>query len=937
MEDKLTRSALRAIFLLGSASALSFAHAANAGEVVLYGEMPDWVHDVSLDRSEIEDGPSALVYDWQHRLEDGVVTSYTDAVTRIDNPQSAMEAGTISLSWLPDKGDLTIHRVEIMREGTTIDVVSGQSEFEVLRREQGLERRLLDGQLTATLAIPGLQVGDVLRITHSITTEDQALGDEMQVLQQLWTRPWQVGFARTIVSWPEDEQVYWSAEDHARLGEPVLEDGYRTLEVILPLAEMPDMPHDAPSRFTRSPVLRVGTYESWSELSRTMQPHFAKAAQVAPDSEVAAQARDIMDRTSDPRERTALAVRLVQDEISYLLNGLDGGNYLPQSAEDTWAKRYGDCKAKSVLLHALLTRMGIESQTVLVSTRGGDAIPELLPIPGNFDHMIVRAKIDGMDYWLDGTSTATRLTNLAEVPPFHYALPLTREGADLVAMTQRDKPWPDVEMQAVSDYSAGLDLPAPFELTITMYGPAGASLRKAVDEVNEDSLRQIGKSFTSNSGEGSAISSVQIDYDTEAAAGTISIRGIAPSEFEWDDGKLVLDPDLAPDSAFDANRAKPEWRNIPVATAGPSRSRISGRLLLPEEVSGFVYDGAGRIDADFANTRIVGSTTLETNALVGETEVFQALGEVSSDRLPEIKREVRRLTSEQNRLIAPADVRWRWELDREELGRRVATLREVYADAIAFADDDDYGPRSERATFLAQIFFFEEALADLNILVEEDTSAWVLNRRAGVLRSLGRQEDAIEDLERSYDLEPEIGTALLLAENMAYAGRAGDALELLETLPVTDSDSGSYSNIYSIVAGLAGRTDLAMTKLAEEASENATDGWVLNADCWYRGLFEQALETALDVCTRAIERADNSAAILDSRALVHYRLGDHAAAIADLDSALELNPAQSASYYLRGLVRLARGDRGGRQDIAIGLRMSPELADTYARHGLGPV
>ena len=55
------------------------------------------------------------------------------------------------------------------------------------------------------------------------------------------------------------------------------------------------------------------------------------------------------------------------------------------------------------------------------------ALP-LLPLPLAFNHMIVHAVVDGQDYWLDGTSAAARLANLADVPPFRWALSCSRTG-----------------------------------------------------------------------------------------------------------------------------------------------------------------------------------------------------------------------------------------------------------------------------------------------------------------------------------------------------------------------------------------------------------------------------------------------------------------------------------------------------------------------------
>src|SRR5690606_22231211 len=149
----------------------------------------------------------------------------------------------------------------------TIDLLGGDAKFDVIRREQGLEARLLDGELTATLAIPGLRVGDVLRTAYSVSVDDQALGDEVQVLQFLGAKPWRVGMGRTVVSWPEDEEIFWKAEPNAALGEPELRDGYRYLRVDLPLAEPRPVPPDAPWRFQRPTVLRVGSFTDRNDLS----------------------------------------------------------------------------------------------------------------------------------------------------------------------------------------------------------------------------------------------------------------------------------------------------------------------------------------------------------------------------------------------------------------------------------------------------------------------------------------------------------------------------------------------------------------------------------------------------------------------------------------------------------------------------------------------
>ena len=182
-----------------------------AGEQVLYGPAPQWVQ--VQDSTKIDTAatiPLALL-DVQERIEGETLTVYVDQAFKLASPESLTQGGTSTASWMPDKGDLSIHRVDILRGGKVIDVLKGGARYQVLRRETGLERRQIDGQLTATLAIPGLEVGDVLRIAYSQTTRDQALLGRVQIDTPLLALPVEAGSARTTISWPENAAVKWQA------------------------------------------------------------------------------------------------------------------------------------------------------------------------------------------------------------------------------------------------------------------------------------------------------------------------------------------------------------------------------------------------------------------------------------------------------------------------------------------------------------------------------------------------------------------------------------------------------------------------------------------------------------------------------------------------------------------------------------------------------
>ena len=936
MNNLLPKALCRGALLASSAL---WAVPALAGDTVLFAPVPGWVEQADLE-AEIAapNAPAALLRDWQYRLEDGVVTSYADTAMRMENPQALMQMGTLSLDWLPDKGDITIHRLEIHRGADVIDLVAQGVTFDVIRREQGLEQRLLDGVLTATVAVPGLREGDVLRLAYSITTDDQALGDEVQEAQFLPSAPWNVGLARAIISWPVDEEMYWRSEDRAAIAPPEERDGYRWLRVDLPLSQRPPVPEDAPFRYKRPEVLRVGSFASWEELSATMAPHFEAAAAVSADSPVAAEARRIMAAASDPRERAALAVQLVQDEVSYLLNGLDGGNYLPQTAEQTWDARYGDCKAKSVLLTALLRQMGIEAEVVLVTTEGGDAVPELLPLPLTFNHAIVHAMIDGQDYWLDGTSAATRLANLADVPPFHWALPLRTGGTGLLAMTQRDPAIPQMAVEMTLDHSAGGDFPVLFDVELQVTGPAGAQLRPLADAARPEQIREFAAGFVNNGAlAGARIASAEVSYDADLALATVHLTGVADSMFEWRDGRMEVDVEQGADgSGFNPDRARPGWRDIPVATPGPYRQRFTTRLILPDDGQGYSLEGDAVMSGGYGNLHVERQAVLEDGALFAVSDTVARLGEIAPADLNVAKREARRLEGSTLALRTPEEVTWRWELSPNERERRATAILAAYDDAIAFAARDDFGPRQARAVFLESMFMFDAALADYDVLARDDPSPWTFHRRAAVLDALGRTEEAIADMRAAYEIDPQNGTAFALARMLAYHGQTAEAEELLGYLPVGEDDELTMTDVTATVMGLSGDVDAGQSVIGSLAAARAASGDALNSDCWYRGLFNVALDDAIDLCTRAVERSEVAAAPLDSRALVRFRLGMLQEAIADLDAALELAPALAPSIYLRGVVRLTAGDRGGQEDIATALAMSPQLERFYARHGIVP-
>ncbi len=99
----------------------------------------------------------------------------------------------------------------------------------------------------------------------------------------------------------------------------------------------------------------------------------------------------------------------VQENIRYIAFEYGLGGFVPRTASKIYSRRYGDCKDKSCLLHALLKEKGIKSYFTWVGTRDIPYTYNELPTPAVDNHMIVSLFYAGQWMFLDGTSRKLNL------------------------------------------------------------------------------------------------------------------------------------------------------------------------------------------------------------------------------------------------------------------------------------------------------------------------------------------------------------------------------------------------------------------------------------------------------------------------------------------------------------------------------------------------
>lgn len=935
MRGKSLKSNILCAASAGAIAALS--SPALAGEAVRYAAPAGWVVPADF-AAALTTGEPLVLFDQQVRMEGGEVSAFTDIAYRIDNPEALTKAGTLQLGWQPDKGDLIVHRIEIHREGAgPVDLVGAGTRYTVLRRETALEKRSLDGALTATLSVPGLKVGDVLRFSQTITRRDQALGEAMQFIAPLPALPVKMGAGRIRVSWPKDAPMAWRAGPGADLPAPIEAAGSMVLTAALPLPKHEEPPADAPARFTLTPLVQVTSFTGWSDISRRMAPHFATEGLIAPGSAVAQQVAAIAARASDPRARAAAALQLVQDEIAYLLNGLNGGNYLPQSPAETWTNRFGDCKAKSLLLLAMLRAMDIEAEAVLVRSRNGDALSALLPMPADFDHMVVRAVIGGQDYWLDGTLLGSRLDTMDEVPGFAYALPLRPGGAQLMRVAQR---WPaarDRVTTATFDYRAGLDMPVLYDATVRLRGLMGAAVRAQADNKDKQARLAYAETLMKDLvGEGTAYEA-RIAYDPAAGIGTVSARGVLGTNFAWERGRGKLALNLPSTGLkFAPDRARAAWKDIPYAVGGPFGVSADFTVLLPANAPAMELAGLGEFSGEVAGVKIRRSATLANDRLHIVDDAVRIPAEIAVADFAAQRAAVSRLNAGDPVLRTGAEPVRYWQLDAATARRRIAALEPAYAAIIAL-DPKEAWRWTARARLLQMGPDLARALADFDRAITLEPSAENFSARANLKREMGDLPGALADAREAYGLEATASYARGVADILAQQGKAEEALALLEPFDLSGDERISLMLARADIMGEGGRKDEGWALLSEAERERPGDGQVLNAQCWFMGNWSYRLAEAGEVCDRAVKASSYSAGVLDSRALVHYRRGNRDAARSDLAAALTDSPDQTTSLYLRGLMALEDGRRAeGQRDIAAATRLYAGVEAYFARFGVKP-
>jgi tetratricopeptide (TPR) repeat protein len=923
---------------LASLLAAALAPAARAADRPLYAPQGAWVVPVAVPAPAIRvpSRPSqVLLANDQDRLSADGADDFSQTVTRIQTPQGLSDAGAVQIEWNPETETPIIHKLQILRDGKIIDVLRNGPGFTILRRENNLADDVIDGRLTAVVEPEGLRVGDIIDFAYTVHYHDPVLRSHAEALigSALWSHPQRL-FLR--VTWPTTMRVSWRETEG--LDAPVIAAGpdVSALTIDMRNADPPLTPDGAPRRFRDVGRLGLTDFSTWGDLAALFAPFYDQAATLPANSLVAQQAATIRAQFQDPKARAEAALALVQDKIRYVFLAINGGGYRPAPAELTWQRRFGDCKAKTALLLALLHALDIDAVPALVSTDQGDGLDAKLPAAGWFDHVLVRATIAGQIYWMDGTGAGDRHLDDLVVPPFHFALPLS-VGSDALDATGLEphglEPLiipklsaPEMATTMVIDASGGLFVPAPARVEITMRGQSAKWFKRLGETKSYIAIRsRLGgslehqfdlrgvRNLNYRFNEASGIEDVTIEGDVRLdhlpgsplAGPSIRVHG---SQFT-DLPDFDREPGPHDDAPFE--REFPDWTTLHLT------------VILPRQGEGFTITPA-------AFDRTIAGTVLHRAGGVRDRDLSLALSmqtlsaELDANEAKTANAAFAGLEHDYVTVQAPADYVW--------------TAADYEARAAAeLTDADELIARGrQHLNYKA----YDRAIADMNAaLAQRPGAAAAFGIRAIAEFYRGRRDLAQSDAGRAFALDPNDPgmwrcRGLLAQLQGHYAEAVADYTRVLVAEPWNYAALVSRALAYSLLGDRTHQLADYDTILARHPSYA-----IVTMARWEALCHAGQAAVALKEADARVAADPDNALLHRGRGIILGALGRRQEEIKELDASIALKPTAEA-YLDRAQARDAGDMQGAMTDMNLAIGMAANdthgymaRAHLYARAG----
>lgn len=428
-----------------------------------------------------------LLADHQVKVEGTKKSTYRHIALKALNEQGLDQLGHVEIWFDPSYHSLSLHTVSLRRGNRVIDKLNG-AKIQILQREKELEARIYDGSKTANIFLEDVQVGDVLEYSYTLSGSNPVFqGHQFGGFDLQMSVPVQQIYNRLLVS--KEKQIHFSfhnTENELNQRKLGSEDEYvwekKQVAALI-------VPADTPAWHEAYPYVSWGDFRDWASVARWATPLYQLPQRLnAPLQKVV---QNIAAQYAKPTDRMMAALLYVQKEIRYLGVEIGANSHAPNAPDVVLGRRFGDCKDKALLTLTLLQALGVQAHAALVNTQVQRGILQYEPSPNAFNHVLIRAQIDGRDYWVDPTRSKQVLSSeKVYQPDYGYALIVDPKAKSLTPMAKTVSQIQKRIVHTVVDSSAGLDKPSLFVVTTTYDGISAEMMRNTLASENLDDLQK---------------------------------------------------------------------------------------------------------------------------------------------------------------------------------------------------------------------------------------------------------------------------------------------------------------------------------------------------------------------------------------------------------------------------------------------------------------
>lgn len=406
-------------------------------------DAPSWSKSLAVPekftypKNDIQNGIYYVLLDIQVRAATDESTAiFQHYAEHIVNQNGLEENSQLNISYDPAYEKLQLHTLHLIRNGKTINKIETAA-MKILQREDEMSNLIYNGEHTLNIILDDVRVGDTIEYSFTRFGSNPVYRNIFGFSHYLsWSVP--VGQLQLRILWGKPEKLHYKLHNSdQKVEEKNTQYGreYLLVDHNIPALQKDD---STPDWFDPWSSISFSEMNDWQEVAHWGLGLYDSVWQSgnALDAIVA----DINNNSANDEERISRTLQFVQNEIRYLGIELGENSHRPSTAFETFQRRYGDCKDKTVLLITMLRKMNIEAHPALVNTDLSHTLADELPSTRVFDHVITYVTHNDKSWWLDPTRTYQhgQLETIHQ-PDFGLALVLREQTKELQPMNPNNE------------------------------------------------------------------------------------------------------------------------------------------------------------------------------------------------------------------------------------------------------------------------------------------------------------------------------------------------------------------------------------------------------------------------------------------------------------------------------------------------------------------